>query len=156
MEHGQNAAAAAQSAASILESYTHQTLIDLFARCDKECRTAGGVSISAAIFNRGRVSWFGVGNVNGIIYHHDPESTPPYLMLEQFGGLVGDGHFKLREQTIPLKPGDLTILASDGMKPEFVKALPIEGKPRVVADQLLSSYTRDDADSLIIVTRYLG
>jgi hypothetical protein len=158
MEHSEKAAGAAKISAGIFDQYTHQSITELFARCDKESRTTGGVSATAAIFNRGKntVSWFGVGNVQGCVFHRNPQAEPRFIMLDQISGLVGDGQFKLREMCVALKPGDLCILASDGLKPEFVQALPIDGRPRQVADELLARYAREDADSLIIVVRFLG
>lgn len=149
---------AAKAAAEIFEGYTHHTLVDLFNRADRCAKETGGCSVSATIFNTSyhTATWFGVGNVQGYLYHRSPSANPRYQWLKLQQGFVGDNRFQIREHTNPIKYGDLLILATSGIRPDFATELPIEGKPRIVADSLLAGYTRDEDDALMLVTRYLG
>jgi hypothetical protein len=149
---------AARAAAEIFDGYTHHSLVDLFNRADRCAKETGGCSISAAIFNTSyhTATWFGVGNVQGYLQHRSPAANPRYSWLKLQQGFVGDNQFQIRESTQPVKFGDVVILATSGIRPEFSGALPIEGKPRVVADSLLASFAREDDDALMLVTRYLG
>jgi phosphoserine phosphatase RsbX len=149
---------AAQAAAEIFEGYTHHSLVDLFNRADRCAKETGGCSISAAIFNTSyhTATWFGVGNVQGFLHHRSPSANPRYQWLKLQQGFVGDNRFQIRESTHPVRFGDVLILATSGIRSEFSGALPIEGKPRVVADSLLASFAREDDDALMLVTRYLG
>ena len=158
LQDGHEGTRAAKLAAEVFESYTHQSLIDLFNRADRACKESGGCSVSAAIFNTSyhTVSWFGVGNIQGYLHHRSPIADPRYHWLKLQQGFVGDNQFTIRETTYPVRMGDVLILASDGIRPEFSSALPIEGKPRIVADALLAQYALPEDDSLILVTRYLG
>ncbi len=158
MAHSPEALTACQLAIEVLNEYTHQNVVTLFERCDRACKRTSGVSITAAIFNTSynTVSWFGVGNVEAVLWHRNPNSDPRYHALVQQPGLVGHGLLSLKELSLPVRAGDLLILASDGIKPGISEALPIEGKSKVVADALLQSHGRPDDDATILVTRYLG
>lgn len=155
---GEKPLRAAQIAASVLESWTHHPLVEMINRLDKECRGTTGVAVNAAIFTNSynSVNWFGVGNIRGVVFRRSPAANPRHVVLDQVQGLVGTDQFRLRELCQPVKPGDLVIFASDGLDPSFVEALPIDGKPRVVADQLLENYCLAGRDAVIIVVRYLG
>ncbi len=157
-QDGKDGNMAAKAAAEVFEGFTHQSLVDLFNRADRCAKETGGCSISAAIFNTSyhTASWFGVGNVQGFLHHRSPTADPRYNWLKLQQGFVGDNLFTIRDMTYSVHMGDVLILATTGIKPEFAGALPIEGKPRVVADTLLAEYARTDDDSLMLVTRYLG
>lgn len=157
-QDGKPGCSAAKAAAEIFEGYTHHTLVDLFNRADRCSKETGGCSISATIFNTSyhTATWFGVGNVQGYLHHRSPSATPRYQWLKLQQGFVGDNRFQIREITNPVKYGDLLILATSGIRPDFAAELPIEGKPRTVADSLLAGYAREEDDALMLVTRYLG
>jgi negative regulator of sigma-B (phosphoserine phosphatase) len=153
-----SAAEAARRAAEPFEQYTHQSLTELFARSDKALESGNGVAVTAAMFNVGfnTISWFGVGHVKGVLFRRSPAADPRFHRLELVSGLLGTGQVRLREICLPIKPGDLLIFATEGISDSFVEALPIDGKPRVVADQLMAKYCAPDADCCMIVVRYLG
>ncbi len=155
---GADALELAKTAASVLEEYTHQPLIELFARCEKICRGTAGVAMSAVIANSGAntVTWYGVGNVQAVLFHRNAAAEPRIEKLEKNTELLGRGQCMLREYCVHVKPGDLIIFASEGLASNFVEALPIDGKPRLVADELLAKYGKENADCAIVVVRYLG
>lgn len=157
-QDGKSGNLAAKAAAEIFEGFTHHSLVDLFNRADRLAKDTGGCSISATIFNTSyhTATWFGVGNVQGYLHHRSPSASPRYKWLKLQQGFVGDNHFQIRENTQPVKYGDVLILATAGIREQFAGALPIEGKPRVVADSLLASFAREGEDALMLVTRYLG
>lgn len=146
----------AKTAASVIEEYTHQSLIDLFARAENRCGGTDGVSMSAFLVTRGFVNWYGVGCVQGTLFRRNAAAEPRITYLERSPEVLGTGRCTLKEFRLPMKPGDLIILSTVGVADEFVEALPIDGKPRVVADQLLANYCKEDMDCAIIVVRYLG
>jgi hypothetical protein len=149
---------AGKAVAEVFETYTHQSLVDLFNRADRASKDTGGCSVAAAIFNTSynTVSWFGVGSIQGFLHHRSDAADPKYHWLKPQPGYVGDNQFSIRETTLPVRMGDNLILATDTIHPEFADALPIEGKPRVVADRLLGDFARPEDDALMLVTRYLG
>lgn len=157
-QDGKPGNAAALAAAEIFEGFTYHSLVDLFNRADRCAKETGGCSISATIFNTSyhTATWFGVGNVQGYLHHRSPAASPRYHWLKLQHGFVGDNQFQIRESTHPIRFGDVLILATSGIRSDFSGALPIEGKPRVVADSLLASFAREDDAALMLVTRYLG
>lgn len=157
-QDGKDGKAAANAAAEVFEGFTHHSLVDLFNRADRCAKETGGCSISATIFNTSyhTATWFGVGNIQGYLHHRSPTADPRYRWLKLSQGFVGDNQFSIREITHPVRSGDLLVLATSGIRAEFAGALPIEGKPRLVADTLLHQFAREDDDALMLVTRYLG
>ncbi|MGH9549076.1 MAG: SpoIIE family protein phosphatase [Terriglobales bacterium] len=155
---GEKPVTAAKNAAAVLEEWTHQSLTDVLNRVDKAVRGTTGVAINIAMIglHAHTITWAGVGNVQGLLFHRSPAANPRYANLDLVPGLVGTPSFRSREMSQPVKPGDLLIFASDGLAANFIEALPIDGRPRVVADQLLASYAQESRDTVIIVVRYLG
>lgn len=148
----------AHVAEELMKEYTHQSLTELFGRCDNALRGTSGVSMTAAIISTGMnmVSWFGVGNVQATLFHRSPVADPRCHWLDRFNGVVGNSQYSFREMRLQIKPGDLLILATEGFGSDFTSLLPIDGKPRGVADQLLAAHARPETDSLIVVVRYMG
>jgi negative regulator of sigma-B (phosphoserine phosphatase) len=146
------------TAISILDDYTHQSVPNLLDKCDRALKSTGGVAITAAIFNTSynTVSWFGMGNIEALLWHRSMHTSPRYHQLALQTGLAGQGLSSLNEKCMPVHPGDLVILTSDGIFPGVVEALPIEGRPRAVADKLLQDYAKDNEEATLLVTRYLG
>lgn len=155
---GDEGAELARTAAAIIEEYTHQPLIELFAKAENRCRGSQGVAMSAiqVVTGQNLISWWGVGNVQAVLFHRNPAADPRVERIELNHDLLGTGQCILREYRVQVKPGDLIIVASDGLKENFIEALPIDGKPRLVADELLAKYCKEDTDCAIVVVRYLG
>lgn len=150
--------AAGQTAIAILDDYTHQSMPTLFDKCDRALKNTSGVAITAAVFNTSynTVSWFGVGNIEGLLWHRSMHTSPRYHQLALQTGLSGQGLNSLNEKCLPVQPGDLVILTSDGLFPGVVEALPIEGRPRAVADKILQDYAKDNEEATLLIARYLG
>jgi len=148
----------AKYAATVWEDYTYQALTELFNRCEHLCRGTSGVAVSAVLINSRShsISWCGAGNVQGVLFHRNAAAEPRYHRLITDNALLGSGSCILREMRVPVKPGDLVIFASDGVSPKFVDALPIDGKPRLVADELLANHCKEDTDCALVLVRYLG
>lgn len=155
---GEAAEQLAQEASGVLAEYTHQTLIELMARLEKHCHGSKGIAISALLVNTGvhNITWYGAGNVTGLLFRRNPAASPRYERLDASPERLGTGQCMLREMRLPIKPGDLIIFASHGVKENFIEALPIDGKPRVVADTLMSQYCDQEHDCAMVVVRYLG
>lgn len=158
MGYSPQALSATQTAVATLDEYTHQTIADLLLKCDRACQSTSGVSMVVAIFSASypTVTWFGVGNVEAVLFHKSASAEPRYHILSQQPGRVGQGLTSLKELSLPVRTGDNLVLASDGILTGFVEALPIEGKPKVVADQLMSIYGATSDEATLLVTRYVG
>ena len=88
-----------------------------------------------------------------------PTGSPPrrQTWLRTRGG-VSAGHAlpTVRPAVIALAPGDVVVLASDGVNPELRDRLQLAGRPEEIAQRILKhSWTRVD-DAVTLVVRFLG
>lgn len=155
--HGLEAAVAARTAARVLETFAGEPLEALVGRCHEALRrTRGAVMSLASVAARGGgVTWGGVGNVEGALLRGDGAGGGRET-LPLRGGIVGYQHPSLRVATLPLRPGDTLVLATDGIRDEFAEALPRDAPPQALADAILARYARGSDDALVLVARYLG
>jgi serine/threonine protein phosphatase PrpC len=152
--HGEEAAAAALIATSLLERQASSDLVSLIRYCHEHLRTTRGAVMSLAHFNRyGRtLSWIGVGNVGGILLGNN--GTDPQLRsLLLRGGVVGQQLPALQLSTLPVSPGDTLILTTDGVKGDFNEAIASGASPQLLAERILSHSNGAD-EALVLVARY--
>ena len=72
------------------------------------------------------------------------------------GGVVGFQLPPLRPSTTFVQPGDLLILATDGIVGDYLSGLDPAAGPKALADSILAEYRRGSDDALVLVARYLG
>ena len=152
--HGPEAAAAAQAAVSLLESGVGDSVSDLVQRCHERLRKTRGVAMSLASFNArdASMTWTGVGNVDGVLLRC---GKPPRAILMR-GGVVGYKLPSLHLDTIAVSPGDLLVMATDGIRSGFSAGLSIDGSPRELAESILARFAKRTDDAHVVVARYLG
>jgi len=104
----------------------------------------------------GRVEWLGVGNVGGVVLRrgHDGRARADALLVRS--GVVGLRLPALRASSVTLSVGDTLVLATDGIREEFVSHLPDLKPPERIAERVLADYGRTDDDALVVVARYVG
>lgn len=156
--HGEEAAWAATTATDVLRSSASESLIGLVQRCHERMRSARGVVMSVATFNEldGTMTWLGVGNVEGILLRAASHVSPSHESLLVRNGVVGVRLPALQASIVPVMKGDTMILATDGIRREFVKDVPITAPPQQIADRILATYAKGTDDALVLVVRYLG
>lgn len=155
--HGPVAAAAAERAADVLRGSPHEPLTALVRRCHQVLEGTRGAVMSLAEFHAGGgVSWLGVGNVEGVLLRSSAEATPKPESLLLRGGVVGHRLPTIEASRLHVSPGDVLILASDGISPGFLKDLKVRGPAQSVADRILASHARVTDDGLVLVARYCG
>jgi phosphoserine phosphatase RsbX len=155
--HGDEAAEAAHAAARILEAAPGDSVLALLERCHEGLRRTRGVVMSlASIDVRGSaLEWTGVGNVEAVLVRADPSAQPSRDALTTPGGVVGyQLPRNLRSKRIPVQPGDLLILWTDGVR--AVSTNRLTGSAQEIADALLSQHRLESDDALVLVARYLG
>lgn len=154
--HGRRASRLSDQAVEVLEAHADEAPEALMARCHQRLRESPGATISLASFDwRSHcLRWLGVGNVAGIILPYGSASgaRPQYLLVR--GGVVGDDLPDLDPVIVPLVPGDMLVMATDGIREEFAEDLPKTADPQVLADHILSRHARATDDALVLVTRY--
>lgn len=156
--HGDEAATAAASAVDVLAAGAHEPVATLVRRCHEQLLGTRGVVMSLASFNAGdgTMSWLAVGNVEGLLVRARPDARPSYELLLLRGGVVGDRLPTLRAAMMPVEPGDLLILASDGVVMPSGLAVDPDRSPQAVADGLVARYRKGTDDALALVVRWVG
>jgi negative regulator of sigma-B (phosphoserine phosphatase) len=173
--HGEKAAGVAKTATSVLAEYAHESTVSLLERCHRALRGTRGVVMSLASFDpsSSSLTWLGVGNVEGILLRARAFKARPVpggatilstegmtrearetILLK--GGIVGYQLPSLRPLTVPVEAGDLLILATDGVRSAFSRALPLADSPQAMADYILAQHQRGTDDALVLVARYQG
>jgi serine phosphatase RsbU (regulator of sigma subunit) len=155
--HGAEAAEAARTARSTLQDEPGADLTDLVVRAHSALARSRGVVMSLVAFARDRsLTWLGVGNVEATLVRADGQRVRRADSILLLGGVVGFQLPKLRPSTTAVEPGDLLILATDGITPGYVQELDPTADPKALANRILAGYRRGGDDALVVVARYLG
>ncbi len=154
--HGRAAAAASKVAVAMLQRYAGDPLIELLHRCHESLRATRGVAMSIAKVNieDSVLTWIGVGNVEGALLHREPELACDKLLLRN--GVVGSHLPMLRAQELPIRPGDILTMFTDGVTTEHPMRVASDAKIESVAEGILASACKGNDDALVLVARYRG
>jgi hypothetical protein len=156
--HGVEAARAARRAAEVVSERPSQDLALLVQRCHVALQGTRGAAISLAFVapSRNGMAWLGVGNVEGRVLSADPSATRPKGSLALGSGVPGHALPSLRAATLEVRPGDVLVLATDGIEASFADSLDISGSTRAISERILADHWRPTDDGLVVAVRYLG
>jgi len=156
--HGAEAASAAKVAVRALERGGDRPLVQLFRDCHQSLIGTRGAVISAAAFSfpDETMTWLGVGNVEGRLLRAPVSGGPPPDALLVRGGVVGAHLPPLVSKIVPIRRGDTLIVATDGVRSDFLDALLPYQEPQALADHVLARWGTQADDALVLVVRYLG
>lgn len=156
--HGKDAGGPARLAVETLETYASEDVVSLFQRCHERLRSTRGAVMSIASIDAAQSSltWAGIGNIEGMILRSgaSPRKAIDRLLLRP--GIVGYRLPYLQALALPIAPGDLIILATDGIRPDFENHIMAEEHPRTIANKISSDFGNQYDDGLVLVARYLG
>ena len=156
--HGKDAGGPARLAVATLETYANEDVVSLLERCHDRLRSTRGAVMSLANINAAQstLTWAGVGNIEGMIlrFGSSPREGVSRLLLRP--GIVGYRIPCLQAQAVAVAPGDLIILATDGIRPDFENQIMPEEHPRTIASKISSAFRKRYDDGLVLVARYLG
>jgi phosphoserine phosphatase RsbX len=156
--HGAEAARASQRAAEVIRLSPSADLELLVQRCHTALRGTRGAAISLAFVcpSEHAVTWLGVGNVEGRVLGSDPSATGPKGSLALRGGVPGHELPPVKPATLPIEPGDVLLLATDGIHRAFADAPDVSGSPRTISERILARHWKPPDDALVVAVRYLG
>ncbi|HEY5531156.1 MAG TPA: SpoIIE family protein phosphatase [Candidatus Anoxymicrobiaceae bacterium] len=156
--HGEEAAVASELAKEIMERHASESLIDLLKRCDSQMKHTRGAVASLARFDTDEhtLSWLGVGNVDGVLYHHGSDGKVERESMASRGGVIGYMMPSLRVSTFELRAGDTLVLATDGLSGGFSDHIEYHADLSVIVSSLLQDYGKTGDDALVIAARYTG
>lgn len=155
--HGRAAAHAAEVAVNALREDPSDDVVTLARRCHDALRPTRGAAIGLAVFHvDGTATWLGIGTITGrVVRGGEPSPTGGHWLVSQ-SGVPGDQLPPLRPVTLPLRHGDLLVLATDGIDAAFVDDLVATGPCEDIAARVLRTYGRATDDALVVAVRYLG
>jgi phosphoserine phosphatase RsbX len=156
--HGPPARAAAAVAVAALRRRPSDDVVALTRRCHEALRPTRGAAVGLAAFRAdGTVTWLGIGNISGRLVSRGALSVPTGRWLGSLSGVAGDGDLPpLRPTTIPVRRGDVLILATDGIDGAFGDRVVVTGTCEEIADRVLRDFGRATDDALVVVARYLA
>jgi negative regulator of sigma-B (phosphoserine phosphatase) len=156
--HGDEATAAARIAVNTLSEHADESILMLVDRCHGALRETRGVVMTLGVFRLQdrTITWMGVGNVEGVLLRHDPKSNPVRESVLMRGGVVGYQLPTLSASILTIKPGDLMIFATDGIRHGYADNYLAHATPQQMADRIMSQYFKGTDDALVLVVHYLG
>ncbi len=159
--HGAEAASAAEIAISILEHFPHEPVEKLVQRCHEQLRGTRGVVMSLASLNLndGVMTWLGVGNVEAMVIRPREDDDGPAISVGSLiacPGIVGYNLPTLRPRSIRMRRGDVAILATDGVEPDFGEGMRPLGTAQRIAERILERHGKGTDDALVVVVRLVG
>jgi negative regulator of sigma-B (phosphoserine phosphatase) len=154
--HGSEAAHAADLAVQSIREHPGDSLQALVQRCHTALRRTRGVAMTLASLDLpgGSLSWLGIGNVEALLIPAQEDGRLQVPLLS--GGVVGHQLPRLRVSSHNVSPGDLIVLATDGIDRNFPERIVESEKPQAIADALLENCGKGNDDALVLVVRYLG
>lgn len=156
--HGPEAARAAREAEEILRGSAGEPADRLIERCHQGLKRSRGVVMTVACFDatEDTVTWLGVGNVEGRLIRRSDEGEVHRESMVLHAGIVGYRLPPLRVVTLPVRRGDVLILATDGIRGDFADPVDLSRTPKQIAERILEEEGKGTDDALVMVVRYLG
>jgi hypothetical protein len=148
--HGPEAAEAAAAVVTAVERAATQSIAELVQSCHVAAMGTRGAVMSLATLNTqtGTLAWMGIGNVAGLVVRASIALLKPKEYLAARAGIVG--------QTLPaltyFEPGDLLVLATDGVRVEWQEHVRLMSAS-AVAEDLLSRFGKPDDDALVLAAK---
>lgn len=156
--HGAAAADASDRAAQVLAENRAEPLDVLLLLCHRAMSDTRGAAVSLALFDsRDRVHWLGVGNVESRIVSAAPGKPAIRATVLLTGGIVG--YLlppNLQPQTVPVRPGDLLLMSTDGITSNFADAIDLSKPTAEITGEILARHAKDTDDALVLAARHRG
>ncbi|MFC6012121.1 stage II sporulation protein M [Nocardia lasii] len=156
--HGAAAADAADRATVILTENCGEPLDVLMVLCHRAMVETRGAAVSLALIGPGEtLQWLGVGNVDSRLLTLGPAGTELRATMLLTGGIVGyrlPSH--LQPQSLPIRAGDLLLMATDGIVAVGPQSLDLAKPATAIAGDLLARDAKDTDDALVLAARFRG
>jgi negative regulator of sigma-B (phosphoserine phosphatase) len=149
--HGAPAALAAARAVDTLNAHVQGSIPAMIAACHESQRGLRGVVMSLVKVDarRQELTWLGVGNVFGVLLRAQSRDIAEHLLVRP--GIVGSNLPSLQEITLPFRPGDALVVATDGVELGILPQVPRRLSSQEAAERLLKTLKSRDDDQLVLV-----
>jgi phosphoserine phosphatase RsbX len=157
--HGTEAAEAASCGVDVLRAARAEPLDVLVQRCHRALSGTRGVAMTLARidFRTDTLSWAGIGNVAADLVAKHPAGVEVRSSARLAGGIVG---YRIPEaltpQEVPIRPGDLLVITSDGVVEDHLDDIDFAASSLAIADQILRRHAKDSDDALVLAARHRG
>jgi phosphoserine phosphatase RsbX len=155
--HGSEAALAAERAGQVIEANTREPIDAVLSLAhDALARTRGVAVTIASVGCDGGMRWVGVGNVEAHVLRHDGHRARRVASAVLYGGVVGYRLPGVRVSTVELVPGDVVLMATDGIEPDFTDHVAVADPLDRLVATVVEHCARSRDDALVAAARYLG
>jgi negative regulator of sigma-B (phosphoserine phosphatase) len=157
--HGPDAATAAIRAVEVLKGARGERLEVLVQLCHRVLVGSRGAAITVARvdFGAGTLTWTGVGNVTAHLVAKGPTGIAIRASARLAAGIVGYRIPEIRPaQVVPLRAGDLIVIATDGITEDHLDHIDFAGSATVIADEMLGKHAKQTDDALVLAARHRG
>lgn len=155
--HGVEAGAVANGAETVLADAAQAQpapVTALMRRCDQALTgTRGAVAAIATMSAGGRLEWTAVGNVEALLLRRRGGRLEIETSVPAGAGILGEHRARPPHGALDMEPGDVVVMATDGVSPDFVAGLGSTGEPAALVARILEYVTGHD-DSLALVARW--
>lgn len=157
--HGVDAAEAAKRGVDVLRAARAEPLEVLVQRCHLALSGTRGAAMTLAHidFQDGTLSWVGIGNVTANLVVKHPAGVEVRSSARLAGGIVG---YRIPEmvkpQQVPIRPGDLLVIASDGIVEDHLSDIDFSASSLAIADKILRKHAKGNDDALVLAARHRG
>jgi len=157
--HGPEAARAAALAVTLLDEGAWQPITRLMERCHAALGPTRGAALALAVFDAitDTLTWLAVGNVEGRLIWPAADGGRSERSLLMHSGIVGH-HLpnSLHVTRIPLRPGHVVAIATDGIRGEFEPEVRLDLSPQQAAQRVLARCAKATDDAHVVIGRWIG
>jgi phosphoserine phosphatase RsbX len=157
--HGPSAANAAIAAAEALRNARGERVEVLVQLCHRVLEGTRGAAMTLARidFEAGQLYWTGVGNVTANLVAKAATGIKIRSSARLAAGIVG---YRIPEifpaQVVPIRTGDLLIIASDGIAEDHLDHIDFAAPATAIAEQILTKHAKESDDATVLAARHRG
>jgi serine phosphatase RsbU (regulator of sigma subunit) len=157
--HGTAAETAAMRAADVVNRCRIEPPDVLLQLCHRGLAETRGAAVTLARidFETDSLSWIGIGNVTADLISKGPGGVQIRASALLAGGIVGYRiPHALATHQVSVGPGDLLVMATDGILEDHVRGIDFAAPAMVIAEHILKAYSRESDDALVLAARHRG
>jgi phosphoserine phosphatase RsbX len=158
--HGPAAASAATTGADVLRGACGERLEVLIQLCHRVLSGTRGTAMTLARvdFAAGQLSWTGVGNVSANLVARAASGLQIVRSSARLtAGIVGYRIPAITPaQIVPIRTGDLLVIASDGIAEDHLDHIDFAATARLIAEQILDKHAKASDDAMVLTARHRG
>ncbi|MDT5014090.1 MAG: phosphoserine phosphatase RsbX [Mycobacterium sp.] len=157
--HGEAAQTAALRAVEAVHNGRAEPLDVVMQLCHRALTDTRGVAMTLARidFETDTLSWIGIGNVTADLVAKRPTAVEVRASALLAGGIVGYRMPQtLLTHQVSISPGDLLVIASDGIAEDHLASIDFAAQATTIAQQQVGRYGKDTDDVLVLAARHRG